>query len=116
MDMPTPNDLLPDGITVERDVWAGVERFVWIVRDQQTGLAGRIGVDPERHMKRWEPSPAPRWWHYLLSPMGTLLETVDRNMLIGRMHNVQVVDWDEVDRLAHERGNMMIRALLARRK
>jgi hypothetical protein len=106
-------DLLPDGIRVDRDVFAG--RCVWVVYDRRTRLAARVEVDPDDYLVDWEPPPKMRWWRWL-SPLGAALDAADRAHEAARMRGRQVVDWGAVERESKRVGEEAIWSLLQRRE
>jgi hypothetical protein len=108
----TSDDLLPDGIRVDRDVFAG--RCVWFVYDRESRRAVRVEVDPDDYLVEWEPPPKMRWWRWL-SPLGAALDAADRGHEAARMRGQQVVDWEAVERESKRAGEEAIRSLLARR-
>lgn len=103
---------LPDGISVERNVFA--RDLQWVVHDRVTGLAGVVAVDTHDHEVEWTP-PAKVKWYRWLEPLGAALDSIDREHRIARMRGRKVVDWDAVDMEAKEKGAALIRALIARR-
>lgn len=103
---------LPEGISVERNVFARDRQ--WVIYDRLTGLAGVVAVDTHDHEVEWTPPPKVKWWRWI-EPLGAALDSIDREHRIARMRGRKVVDWDAVDAEAKEKGAVLIRDLIARR-
>lgn len=104
---------LPEGITISRDPYSGAE-LRWLVHDAKTGLGEVVRVNPDDFQVLWTPPPKPRWWRWL-SPLGAALDSLDRSLLIQRMHGKYVTDWNAVDDAARKLGGDALRRVLAQR-